>query len=150
MTEIPDPRREVEFRGGGFNPRLRPRIAWLLALGILLIWELVSRLGWVSQLSLPSPLSVGAALAHLLRTGDLHRHLLASLQRIAGGWLLGTLGGLAFGFAMGTSSIARSIGSPLVAALFPIPKIALLPLFILWLGIGEASKLTTIAVYGAV
>lgn len=146
MTVVPESRRDVEFRGGGFRPRLRPGISWLLALALLVAWELVSRLGLVSQLSLPSPLGVGAALAHLLRSGDLLRHLLASLQRIGGGWLLGTLGGLGFGFAMGTSSVARSIGSPLVASLFPVPKIALLPLFILWLGIGEASKLTTIAV----
>ena len=146
MTVVPESWRDVEFRGGGFRPRLRPGISWLLALALLVAWELVGRLGLVSQLSLPSPLGVGTALAHLVRSGDLLRHLLASLQRIGGGWLLGTLGGLGFGFAMGTSSVARSIGSPLVASLFPVPKIALLPLFILWLGIGEASKLTTIAV----
>ena len=49
------------------------------------------------------------------------------------------------GVAMGVSTVARSLGAPLVSTLFPIPKIALLPLFILWFGIGEASKLTTIA-----
>ena len=51
---------------------------------------------------------------------------------------------LAVGVAIGLSSLARSVGVPLVSALFPIPKIALLPLFILWFGIGEPSKLATI------
>ena len=52
---------------------------------------------------------------------------------------------MALGLAIGLSTVARSVGIPVVSALFPIPKIALLPLLILWLGIGEASKIATIA-----
>jgi ABC-type nitrate/sulfonate/bicarbonate transport system permease component len=61
------------------------------------------------------------------------------------GWALGVVGGVALGIAIGLSTVARSIGIPGVNALFPIPKIAIMPILILWLGIGEASKVATIA-----
>jgi len=73
------------------------------------------------------------------------RHLSESAYRLVFGWGLGTFLGLAAGFAMGIWSVSRAIGVPFVSALFPIPKISLLPLLILWLGIGEASKVATIA-----
>src|SRR3546814_9551332 len=69
----------------------------------------------------------------------------ASLERIVSGWISGSIAGLAFGLCMGIFVLARSVGLPVVSALFPIPKIALLPLFILWFGIGEPSKIATIA-----
>lgn len=137
--------RTVPLRGGGFAPRLRPLWSWSFALLLMALWQLSSSLGWSNELLLPSPARVFGALLDLVRDGELWRHLTASLQRILGGWLLGTIAGLALGFAMGVSSVARSGGLPLISALFPVPKIALLPLFILWLGIGEVSKLTMIA-----
>ena len=66
-------------------------------------------------------------------------------MRIGAGWLAGTVAGIAVGFAIGLSSLARGVGITFISALFPIPKIALLPLLILWLGIGEAPKIATIA-----
>ena len=66
-------------------------------------------------------------------------------MRIGTGWLLGTLAGVFVGFAIGLSSLARGVGITFISALFPIPKIALLPLLILWLGIGEEPKVATIA-----
>jgi NitT/TauT family transport system permease protein len=60
------------------------------------------------------------------------------------GFGLGALGGVSVGLAVGVFSLAEAIGNPLIAATFPIPKIALLPLLILWLGIGEASKVAVI------
>ena len=66
-------------------------------------------------------------------------------MRIGAGWVVGTAIGISVGLAVGLFSLARAAGLPIVSALFPIPKIALLPLLILWLGIGEASKIATIA-----
>ena len=66
-------------------------------------------------------------------------------MRIGSGWMLGTVAGVVVGFAIGLFELARGIGMTLVSALFPIPKIALLPLLILWLGIGEEPKIATIA-----
>ncbi len=61
-------------------------------------------------------------------SGALWQHLSASLLRIGVGWLLGTAAGVAVGFAIGLSRLARSVGITFISALFPIPKIALLPL----------------------
>ncbi|PYN34164.1 MAG: ABC transporter permease [Candidatus Rokuibacteriota bacterium] len=80
----------------------------------------------------------------MLRSGELLTHVLTSLRRIVLGFGLGALGGVLVGLAVGFSSLAEAVGNPLIAATFPIPKIALLPLLILWLGIGEASKVAVI------
>ena len=66
-------------------------------------------------------------------------------MRIGTGWMLGTVAGVVVGFAIGLSGLARGVGITFISALFPIPKIALLPLLILWLGIGEEPKIATIA-----
>ena len=66
-------------------------------------------------------------------------------MRIGSGWMLGTVAGVVVGFAIGLSTLARGVGITFISALFPIPKIALLPLLILWLGIGEEPKIATIA-----
>ncbi len=142
MNEAP---REVPFRGGGFAPRRIRRLAPPFFLLLLLFWEVASRAGMVSPLALPPPSAILEALGELAKSGDLWRHLSASLQRLVAGWLLGTGAGLLLGLAIGISSLGRTLGIPLVAALFPIPKIAMLPLFILWFGIGEPSKVATIA-----
>jgi len=119
-------------------------LAWLSFALAVVLWQVGSDRGWIDQLILPSPLAIVEALFRLAESGDLWRHLAASLFRLALGWAIGTLAGIAFGFLIGMFSIARSIGVPLVAALFPIPKIALLPLFIIWFGIDEPSKVATI------
>ncbi len=81
----------------------------------------------------------------LARSGELWVHLGASLQRLAIGWSLGTVCGIGLGFIVGLVAVARSPGMAVVSALFPIPKIALVPLFIIWFGIGEGSKVVTVA-----
>jgi NitT/TauT family transport system permease protein len=118
------------------------RLAGLLAL--LAAWELVTRTGWVPPLFLPAPSGVLAAGLEMLRSGELLAHLATSLGRILLGFGLGAAGGVAVGLAVGVFGLAEAIGTPLIAATFPIPKIALLPLLILWLGIGEAPKVAVI------
>jgi ABC-type nitrate/sulfonate/bicarbonate transport system permease component len=136
---------DVPFRGGGFIIADRP---WASLGGLFLLialWQTASMTGLLSPIFLPAPSSVAAALVELWTSGDAQRHVAASLVRIGGGWLLGTTLGLILGVAMGIFSLARAAGLPIVSALFPIPKIALLPLLILWFGIGEASQIATIA-----
>jgi len=144
MAETARTARTLRFRGGGFAPGRRRWAALLFFALVLGLWQLSGSLRWVSPLFLPSPLAILAALQAEAASGALWIHLGASLQRIVLGWALGTLAGLALGVSMGLFTLARSVGLPLVSAFFPIPKIALLPLFILWFGIGEASKLVTI------
>lgn len=135
----------VRFRGGGFGPRTSRVTAVLAFAAALALWQAAITFRFVSPVFLPSPVEVARALGDLAASGELWRHLSISLVRIGAGWACGTLAGLAVGTAMALFSLARSVGLPMVSALFPIPKIALLPLLILWLGIGELSKVTTIA-----
>ena len=121
--------------------REHPLVRLLALAGLLVLWELVTRTGWVPALFLPSPLSVIQTGAAMLRSGELLTHVLTSLRRIVLGFGLGALGGVLVGLF---SSLAEAVSNPLIAATFPIPKIALLPLLILWLGIGEASKVAVI------
>ena len=137
--------REVRFRGGGFVLTARRGAALASFAALIVLWEAACRLGWISPVFLPSPEAVGLALYDLIVSGRLWLHLGQSLSRIAAGWSLGTACGLAAGFAIGIWSLSRAVGLPVISALFPIPKIALLPLLILWLGIGETSKVATIA-----
>jgi NitT/TauT family transport system permease protein len=137
--------RKLAFRGGGFLIERRTWISVAAFVALVALWQLVTGTGLVSPIFLPSPTRVVRALWDLAVTGDLWRHLSASLVRIGYGWLIGTAFGVAVGLMIGLFTASRAVGLPLVAALFPIPKIALLPLLILWLGIGEGSKVATIA-----
>ncbi|MFT5489628.1 MAG: ABC-type nitrate/sulfonate/bicarbonate transport system permease component, partial [Alphaproteobacteria bacterium] len=139
-----DATQPVPFRGGGFAPKARPIYSPLVFIVLIGLWEIGSRTGVIGQLILPAPSEVFTAFAQLVETGTLWKHLSASLQRLVIGWTAGTLLGITFGLAIGLSSVARTGLSPLVSAIFPIPKIALLPLFIIWFGIGEGSKVATI------
>ena len=137
--------RPVPFRGAGFAPR-DSRIGGAVALvGLITLWQAASSFLNASPLFLPSPLAIAAALWRLIAQGDLLQQIGISALRIAAGWSLGAVVGLALGLGMGLFTFARAAGFSVVSALFPIPKIALLPLMILWLGIGETSKVATIA-----
>ena len=141
--------RPVRFRGAGFVPsadRQGDWIAgWIALLAVLALWQLAGSAGLVNPLFLPTPLSIGRAIYQLAASGALWHHLSYSLMRIGVGWVLGTVAGIAVGFAIGLFTVARSVGITFISALFPIPKIALLPQLILWLGIGEEPKIATIA-----
>ena len=112
---------------------------------LLAIWELICQSGIVSSLFLPAPTAIISALLQMIADGEIGVSLAASLYRILAGFFIGSLVGLAVGLVTGTSALMDKIGTPIVNAIYPIPKIALLPLFILWLGIGELSKVTIIA-----
>ena len=144
-AEPESPLREVRFRAGGFAPTAKPSASIAAFVLTLAVWEGAVRAGFISPLFLPAPSAVLQALVELARTGALWQNVGVSLERIAAGWAIGTAAGVAAGVAMGLWSVWRSVGLAFVAALFPIPKIALLPLLILWLGIGETSKVATIA-----
>ena len=119
------------------------RVVALLAL--LAAWEGIARAGWVPVLFLPSPIGVLVEAAEMLRSGELIGHLVSSLSRLLLGFAIGAALGVAAGVAVGFFAVAEAVGTPVIAATFPIPKIALLPLLILWLGLGEPSKVAVIA-----
>ncbi len=139
-----EPAKTVPFRGGGFVVKPLGVIAPLVFVVIIALWELGSQTGFISGLVLPSPSESFEAFRQLFDSGLLFVHLSASLQRIVIGWTVGSTLGIIVGLMIGLSSVARAGLAPLVSAIFPIPKIALLPLFIIWFGIGEGSKVATI------
>lgn len=147
MIDLPsEPERScVRFRGGGFDPVIRPWAAWAFFAALIVVWQAASSAELMDSLFLPSPVNIAAALRATLMSGELIRHLVASMARIGTGWLIGSAAGVLLGGLIGLSSLGRSVGRPFISALFPIPKIALLPLLILWLGIGESAKVATIA-----
>lgn len=137
--------RRVRFRGAGFVPASSRFGGWIALALVIAIWQAAGSAKLVNPLFLPAPSAIVRAIYELAMSGALWQHLSASIVRIGVGWVLGTAAGVAVGFAIGLSRLARGVGITFISALFPIPKIALLPLLILWLGIGEEPKIATIA-----
>ncbi len=113
--------------------------------GLIVAWEALGRSGVIRPVFLPPPLAVVDEGWRMLVSGEIFAHLGASLFRILTGFVLGSVAGICVGIALGFFETAEAVGTPIINALFPIPKIALLPLLILWLGIGEQSKVAVIA-----
>lgn len=125
-----------------------PAPRWVSAaavLGLIICWEAVCRSGLVLEVFLPAPSAILATGWEMVKGGELITNLQASLLRIAAGFAVGGGLGIAIGLILGFSRLAEAAGNPLIYSLYPIPKLALLPLIILWLGIGEVSKVTIIA-----
>ena len=113
---------------------------------ILGLWEIASELGWIDTRFFPAPSAIFTETGKMIQSGELWRHLAISLQRILIGYTLGAVPGVLMGLAIGLSGTIRAFVQPLVDATFPIPKIAILPLFIMMFGLGEESKYAIIAV----
>ena len=144
-TQADESTRPVAFRGAGFMPSAGRYSGWVALALVIAVWQLAGSAGWVNPLLLPPPSAIGLAMYKLAVSGALWQHVSASVVRIGAGWLIGTGLGVIVGFGIGLSTLARGVGITFISALFPIPKIALLPLLILWLGIGEEPKIATIA-----
>lgn len=150
----------VSFRGSGFAPKSRRWVGFLVFFVLILLAEWGTRSGWISALTLPKPSDVLETFGELYQSGLLFKHLSPSLSRLIVGAVIGVSVGVSIGVLIGLFSYIRSGLVPLIAAIFPIPKIALLPLFVIWFGIGEGSKYaliafgtftpTVVATYGAV
>lgn len=119
--------------------------SFLGIVGLLLVWELITQLNLVSPLFLPAPSAIITTGWEMIKSGEIYNNLTASLFRIVVGYIIGAIVGIVIGLLLGFSKWFDAIGTPIVYSIYPIPKIALLPLFILWLGIGELSKVTIIA-----
>ncbi|MFT4010319.1 MAG: ABC transporter permease [Nocardioidaceae bacterium] len=129
-------------RRAGRLPSVAARV--LAPIALLALWQLSSTLGWVSSHVLPSPVDIIEAYRELWSTGDLQTALPISLRRAGIGLLLGGVTGLVLGVLAGLSVAAeRAYDAPL-QMLRTIPFISMIPLFIVWFGIGEASKISLI------
>ncbi|UTT45850.1 ABC transporter permease [Micrococcus luteus] len=157
-TTDPEARERSGHDDGGTGPRRRPRspvldrpgaraVVGLAAPAVLLVlWWAVTAAGLLSAVQLPSPGAVLSAGVNLLERGDLWLHVGISTQRVLLGFLLGAALGLAVGSALGLSRWADALFAPLIGALRAVPSLAWVPLLILWMQIGEESKVTLIAI----
>jgi NitT/TauT family transport system permease protein len=112
---------------------------------LLALWEAAAHVGLIDVRFFPAPSTVITRLLLLARTGELELHLWASLQRLFWGFLLGGIPALLIGLAMGLYRPVRIAIDPLVAATYPVPKSAILPLVLLIFGLGEMSKVVMVA-----
>ena len=124
----------------------RPLLSLLLPLSLELAWELAVWGGWSNGRLVPPPSKVFTTIAELARSGELTRHIVATLSRVGIGFGFGVAAGTLLGGICGYWGLARRLVDPTIQALRAIPSIAWVPLFILWLGIFETSKVALIAV----
>ena len=119
-------------------------IGLALPVALALLWEAAVRLGLVTGRLMPPPSKIVSTLAALAQSGELWLHASATLSRVLGGFAIGAAAGTVLGALTGSSDLARRLLDPMLQALRAVPSIAWVPLFILWLGIFEASKLALI------
>lgn len=118
----------------------------ILPLVILGVWQAVTVSGLVPSYRLPPPASVVQAGVQLAENGDLWINIAISVQRVLQGFALGSIVGLAGAAIVGLTKAGDILLSPTLAAIRAIPSLALVPLLLLWIGIGEDSKVTLIAI----
>jgi NitT/TauT family transport system permease protein len=128
--------------------RRSARAGWLVPLAgpllVIVAWQLASG-PLIDPFLLPPPSSVAQGLVELWSDGTLQESTLVSLGRILAGWLVGSLVGVPIGLAVGYFRLARRLIDPFIHFFRFVPAISLITLFILWLGVGEASKIGLIA-----
>src|SRR5215510_13332635 len=129
------------------SARTRDRLLNVISpLALLVLWELCARFGFIDTRFFPAPSSVVSTMIEMLRTGELVTHTAVSMQRLLYGAILGGVPALVLGIAMGLNRPIRALFDPLIAATYPVPKSAILPLALLIFGLGEASKIFMVAV----
>jgi ABC-type nitrate/sulfonate/bicarbonate transport system permease component len=118
----------------------------LVVVAFVLAWEAFVRLRGIAPIYLPPPSSVAVYLWRMVADGSLATNLAITLGRVLGGFAIAAVAGVGVGVLMGMSRLAARIADPWIAALYPLPKIALIPLLLIWLGTGEAYKIVISAV----
>jgi sulfonate transport system permease protein len=121
-------------------------LGWIIPVAVLLVWEFLARIGMLPSNWLPAPTVVGKTMYQLAVAGDLVRHAGTTIARVALGFVLGASAGTILGALTGYLPAARKLLDPSLQALRSVPSIAWVPLFLLWLGIQETSKIALISV----
>jgi ABC-type nitrate/sulfonate/bicarbonate transport system permease component len=117
----------------------------LSVLAVLLLWEAICRAGWVNGSLLPPPSQIAPALWKILASGSFLVPLGQTLAMLAAGYTIACVAGIALGLLLGCSDIAYGLLEPLIETIRPIPKPALIPAMVVFLGIGAEMKITMVA-----
>jgi len=120
-------------------------LSWTIPAIVVLLWEIAARLGLIAPQVLPAPSSVFETAVHMAQNGELFVHLGVSLLRAAGGFVIGGTIGLALGIAVGFSPLAQALLDRSIQMVRAIPFLAMLPLVIVWFGVGEIAKIFMVA-----
>jgi ABC-type nitrate/sulfonate/bicarbonate transport system permease component len=129
------------------TPRRREVLVSIFSPVILLVaWEALVRAGLLDVRFFPAPSSIVGTFAAVTASGELWQHVYTSLSRIVIGFLMGAVPALLLGILFGLSRLARAFANPIIYALYPVPKVAILPLIMLIFGLGEMSKYVIIAI----
>lgn len=125
---------------------MKKAISILSPLTLLVLWEAAACLELLDTRLLSSPSLILQAFFPLLLSGELLYNTWVSVVRVILGFLAGAIPGILLGMSMGLSPLVRSAIEPMIAATYPIPKLAIMPLILLIFGLGETSKIFTIAI----
>jgi sulfonate transport system permease protein len=112
---------------------------------LILLWFLATKFGWVKASIIPAPKTVKESLVYLLDKNIFIEDAVSSLSRILKGFVIGASVGIILGILVGMLHVVDNLTKVFIALFRPVPIIALIPLFILWMGIGEESKVMVIA-----
>ena len=147
MTATAEPAStETKRARSGLSRFTRLGIGLVLPVVVAAAWEIIVHFGLASGRLVPPPSVIFATFVELWRAGELQRHILVTTQRVAAGFAIGVVTGTLIGAIAGYSALTRRMLDPTLQALRSIPSLAWVPLFILWFGIFEGSKITLIAV----
>jgi ABC-type nitrate/sulfonate/bicarbonate transport system permease component len=112
---------------------------------VLAAWQAASATGLLPRSVLPSFFDVAASLGSMLRSGEIVPHTFASFGRAGAGLLAAVVGGVVLGVLMARVRAVEQAVEPILLLIYPVPKPAMIPLFMIWLGIGDFSKVAVIA-----
>jgi NitT/TauT family transport system permease protein len=118
----------------------------LTIVAFIAAWQLLVDLRNIPPIYLPSPAAIALALVQMTLDGSIVFNLAVTLLRIFVGFFIAAAAGIFLGVLMGMSRLAARVADPWIAALYPLPKISLIPLFIIWLGTGETYKIVISAI----
>lgn len=127
--------------------KARERLLYLISpVGLLVLWQVLLMLGFGDRRFIPAPSDIALRLWQMVASGELWIHVSVTLYRVFIGFFVGSLPAVVAGLLMAMFRPVRIFIDPLIAALFPIPKIALMPLLLLTFGFGDASKVALVAI----
>jgi ABC-type nitrate/sulfonate/bicarbonate transport system permease component len=129
------------------SPKTQERLLYLASpIGLLLLWQLLLMAGIGDRRFVPAPSDIGLRYWQMLASGELIYHSAVTLYRVFAGFFIGIVPAIAAGLLMAMFRPVRIFFDPLIATLFPIPKIALMPLLLLAFGFGDASKVALVVI----